>query len=156
MYKRRANGWLKHWDFILIDLIVIQVAYVLSLCFAGYISLYETSLYRNIAIILEAINIIIILVFSTFRDVLKKGHYLTFVSCLKQGILVGVTAILYLFAIQEGQNFSRLTILYTSLIYVLLSYICREFWKSHLLKYFSTTNSNKQSLLIITDKDTRL
>ena len=156
MYKRRANGWLKHWDFILIDLIVIQVAYVLSLCFAGYISLYETSLYRNIAIILEAINIIIILVFSTFRDVLKKGHYLTFVSCLKQGILVGVTAILYLFAIQEGQNFSRLTILYTSLIYVLLSYICREFWKSHLLKYFSTTNSNKQSLLIITDKDNAL
>ena len=152
MYKRRANGWLKHWDFILIDLIVIQVAYVLSLLFAGYISLYKTSLYWNMAIILEAINLIVILVFSTFRDVLKKGHYLTFVSCLQQGILVGVTAILYLFAIQEGQNFSRLTILYTSLIYVLLSYICREFWKLHLLKYFSATNSNKQNLLIITDK----
>lgn len=156
MYKRRANGWLKHWDFMLIDLIVIQVAYVLSLLFAGYISLYKTSLYWNMAIILEAINLIVILVFSSFRDVLKKGHYLTFVSCLQQGILVGVTAILYLFAIQEGQNFSRLTILYTSLIYVLLSYICRELWKSHLLKYFSTTNSNKQSLLIITDKDNAL
>ena len=156
MYKRRANGWLKHWDFILIDLIVIQVAYVLSLCFAGYISLYETSLYRNIAIILEAINIIAILVFSTFRDVLKKGHYLTFVSCLQQGILIGVTTILYLFVIQKGQDFSRLTILYTAVIYVLLSYICRELWKLHLLKYFSTTNSNKQSLLIITDKDNAL
>ena len=72
MYKRRANGWLKHWDFILIDLIVIQVAYVLSLLFAGYISLYKTSLYWNMAIILEAINLIVILVFSTFRDVLKK------------------------------------------------------------------------------------
>lgn len=156
MYKRKANGWLKHWDFILIDLIVIQVAYVLSLFFAGYLPLYETSLYRNMAIILEAINLIIILAFSSFRDVLKKEHYLTFVSCLQQGILIGVTSILYLFAIQEGQNFSRLTILYTSLIYVLLSYICREFWKSHLLKYFSTTNSNKQSLLIITDKDNAL
>ena len=156
MYKRKANGWLKHWDFILIDLIVIQVAYVLSLFFAGYLPLYETSLYRNMAIIQEAINLIIILVFSSFRNVLKKGHYLTFVSCLQQGILIGVTAILYLFAIQEGQNFSRLTILYTSLIYVLLSYICREIWKSHLLKYYSATNSNKQSLLIITDKDNAL
>ena len=27
MYKRRANGWLKHWDFILIDLIVIPEFY---------------------------------------------------------------------------------------------------------------------------------
>ena len=68
MYKRKANGWLKHWDFILIDLIVIQVAYVLSLLFAGYISLYKTSLYWNMAIILEAINLIVILVFSSFRD----------------------------------------------------------------------------------------
>ncbi len=156
MYKRKANGWLKHWDFILIDLIVIQVAYVLSLCFAGYISLYETSLYRNIAIILEAINIIVILVFSTFRDVLKKGHYLTFISCLQQGILIGVITILYLFVIQKGREFSRLTILYTSVIYVLLSYICRELWKKHLLKYFSKDNSSKQSLLIITDKDNAL
>ena len=136
MYKRKANGWLKHWDFILIDLIVIQVAYVLSLFFAGYLPLYETSLYRNMAIILEAINLIVILVFSTFRDVLKKGHYLTFVSCLQQGILIGVTTILYLFVIQKGQDFSRLTILYTAVIYVLLSYICRELWKSHLLKYY--------------------
>ena len=128
MYKRKANGWLKHWDFILLDLVVIQAAYVLALFIAGYINLYKTTLYWNMAIILESINLLIMLVFSTFRDVLKKGHYLTFISCIKQGILIGITAILYLFLIQEGQNFSRLTILYTSVIYVFLSYIFRELY----------------------------
>ena len=156
MYKRKANGWLKHWDFILLDLVVIQAAYVLALFIAGYIDLYKTTLYWNMAIILESINLLVMLVFSTFRDVLKKGHYLTFISCIRQGILIGITAILYLFLIQEGQNFSRVTILYTSVIYVFLSYICRELWKKHLLKYFSKDNSSKQSLLIITDKDNAL
>ena len=150
------TGWLKHWDFILLDLVVIQAAYVLALFIAGYINLYKTTLYWNMAIILESINLLIMLVFSTFRDVLKKGHYLTFISCIRQGILIGITAILYLFLIQEGQNFSRLTILYTSVIYVFLSYICRELYKKYLLKYFSENNSSKQSLLIITDKDNAL
>ena len=156
MYKKKATGWLKHWDFTLIDLIVVQISFIVALCCAGYLDLYNTLLYRNVAIILEIIDLVIILVFSSFRDVLKKGYYLTFVSCLKQGVLIGVTAILYLFAIQEGQHFSRLTIVYTSGIYILLSYICRELWKKHLFRYFATNNSNKQSLLIIADKQSAI
>ena len=146
MYKKKATGWLKHWDFTLIDLIVVQISFILALCCAGYLDLYNTPLYRNVAILLEVIDLVIILVFSSFRDVLKKGYYLTFVSCLKQGVLIGVTAILYLFAIQEGQHFSRLTIIYTSCIYILLSYICRELWKKHLFRYFATNNSNSNNL----------
>ena len=126
MYKRNADGWLKHWDFIVLDLIVIQIAYVLAIVLAGYsVELYKTVLYRNMAIIIEVINLVIILLFSTFRDVLKKGHYKTFVSSLYQGILVSLVSILYLFLIQEGQNFSRLVLIYTGLLYVLLTYIMR-------------------------------
>ncbi len=152
MYKRNANGWLKHWDFILLDLIVIQIAYVLSIILAGYgIKLYQTILYRNMSIIIEIIDLVIILLFSTFRDVLKKGHYKTFVASLYQGILVSLVSILYLFLIQEGQNFSRLTIIYTGILYVLLTFIMREVWKNHLLKGINAKGiKNKQSLLLVT------
>jgi len=30
MYRKNANSWLKHWDFILLDLIVLQIAYIFS------------------------------------------------------------------------------------------------------------------------------
>ena len=152
MYKRNADGWLKHWDFIVLDLIVIQIAYVLAIVLAGYsVELYKTVLYRNMAIIIEVINLVIILLFSTFRDVLKKGHYKTFVSSLYQGILVSLVSILYLFLIQEGQNFSRLVLIYTGLLYVLLTYIMREVWKKHLLKSIGLKGINhKQSLLLVT------
>ena len=30
MYKRNRQGWLKHIDFILMDLLVLQISYVLG------------------------------------------------------------------------------------------------------------------------------
>ena len=30
MYEKISNGWLKHWDFILLDFICLQLAYVFS------------------------------------------------------------------------------------------------------------------------------
>ena len=30
MYKRSAEGWLKHWDFILLDIICLQIAFIIA------------------------------------------------------------------------------------------------------------------------------
>ena len=146
MYKRNANGWLKHWDFILLDLVVIQIAYILAYALAGYgFNLYQILLYKNMAIILEIVNLAIILLFSSFRDVLKKGHYKTFVASLNQGIMISLVSILYLFLVQEGQHFSRLTLIYVGILYVFLSYAMREIWKKHLLNRTNQNDLNKQS-----------
>ncbi len=154
MYKRNANGWLKHYDFILLDLMVIQVSYALAYALAGYgFKVYQSILYRNMAIIVEVIDLVIILTLNSFRNVLKNGHYKTFISSLQQGILISLISILYLFLIQEGQNFSRLTIILTGCVYILLSFIMREVWKNHLYERNKTKDTGKQSLLVIASKD---
>ena len=30
MYKKSPQGWLKHWDFILVDIICLQLAFVVA------------------------------------------------------------------------------------------------------------------------------
>lgn len=30
MYKKSAQGWLKHWDFILLDIICLQLSFVVA------------------------------------------------------------------------------------------------------------------------------
>lgn len=30
MYKKSAEGWLKHWDFILLDIICLQLSFVIA------------------------------------------------------------------------------------------------------------------------------
>ena len=58
MYRKMSNSWLKHWDFIVLDLIFLQIAYVFS-CVArnGFYNPYENQVYRNIGIILCLLDI---------------------------------------------------------------------------------------------------
>ena len=30
MYKKSPQGWLKHWDFILLDMISLQIAFMIA------------------------------------------------------------------------------------------------------------------------------
>ena len=154
MYTRNASGWLKHYNFILLDLIVIQVSYILAYKLARYgFNVYKLTLYRNMAVIIEVIDFVNSVALSMCKDVLKKGHYRTFISSLQQGLLISFLSILYLFLIQEGQNFSRLTLILTGILYVILSYIMREIWKKHLLESNKLKTTNKQSLLVIASKE---
>ena len=37
MYRKDTDGWLKHWDFILLDMICLQLAFVLAYGLSGYV-----------------------------------------------------------------------------------------------------------------------
>ena len=48
MYRKDSTGWIKHVDFIILDLICLQVAFVLAYVLSGYgANPYQLILYRN-------------------------------------------------------------------------------------------------------------
>ena len=147
MYRKNANGWLKHIDFIILDMICLQIAFVVAYFIKnGNIHLYNDFLYRNMAIILELADLMVLLIFGTLKGVLKRGHYQEFVKTLKHVFIVCLLAVLYLFTVQKGVFFSRLTLFLTIGIYFILTYIVRELWKSHIKK---DVNSGKRRKLLI-------
>ena len=42
-------------------------------------------------------------------------------------------AAFYLFAIQQGEEYSRFTLVMTGIIYAVITYVCRMFWKKYIL-----------------------
>lgn len=53
MYRKDSEGWLKHGDFIVLDMICLQLAFILAYAFRGYgFNVYGDILYRNMAIFL--------------------------------------------------------------------------------------------------------
>lgn len=148
MYRKNANGWLKHIDFIILDMICLQIAFVLAYFIKnGNIHLYNDFLYRNMAIILEVADLIVLLIFGALKGVLKRGHYQEFVKTLKHGFIVCLLSVLYLFTAQKGIFFSRFILFLTIGIYFILTYIVREVWKVHIKK--GVNNGNRRKLLII-------
>lgn len=152
MYKKDSERWLKHLDFIILDMICLQVAYILAFAISGYgFNPYEIIIYRNMAVFIELANLIVIFMYETMKSVLKRGYYRDFSITLKHSIMVGALAILYLFMLQQGQYFSRLTLILTITIYIVLTYSVREIWKRILRKKMKYGGERK--LLIITSED---
>ncbi len=152
MYRKDSRGWLKHADFIVLDMICLQVAYVLAYAISSHgLNPYESIIYRNVAVILGLADLIVIFVYGTMKSVLKRGYYRNFVVTLKHAIMVGTLTILYLFLIQQGQNFSRLTFVLTIVLYFCFAYMGREFWKRSLRKKMEM--GGKRKLLIIASAD---
>ena len=152
MYRKGATRWLKHIDFIVLDMLCLQLAYVLAYAISGYgFHPYNIILYRNMAVFLELADLIVIFAYGTMKNVLKKGYYRNFLVTVNHSVMVGALAVLYLFMLQQGQLFSRLALILTIVLYLLLTYLVRELWKKFLRKKME--NGGKRKLLIITSED---
>lgn len=149
MYRKNANGWLKHIDFMILDMICLQLAFMVAYFIRnGDIHLYNDFLYRNMAIIIELADLMLLLIFGTLKGVLKRGHYQEFVKTLKHALIVCFLAVLYLFTVQKGVFFSRFILFLTIGIYFILTYTVRELWKRNIKKGFNS--GKRRKLLIVT------
>ena len=152
MYRKDSNQWIKHIDFIILDLICLQIAFVLAYTVSGYgFNPYKTMIYRNIAVFIGGTDLVLMIFMGTLKNVLKRGYYKNFVVTLQHGVVLGGISVLYLFLLQQGQMYSRLAFIQTFVIYILLTYVVRELWKKSLRKQME--ESGVRSLLLVVTED---
>ena len=61
MYRRQTNGWLKHLDFIVLDLFCLEAAFVLAYwARIGWSNPYATRLYQSMAFMLLLMDVAVI------------------------------------------------------------------------------------------------
>ena len=153
MYRRDSGGWMKHIDFIILDVISLQAALILAYACSGYgWDIYTPILYRNMAIFLGMMDLILLVCRETMRGVIRRDHFVEFIVAVKQAVFIEGSALLYLFLLQEGQKYSRLALMLTSVFYIGIAYSVRECWKWHLQRK-KTVDGNKRVLLIVTNED---
>lgn len=150
MYKKSAQGWLKHFDFILLDMICLHAAFVLAYIIRhGLINPYQNVNYLNLSIVLTFIDVTVLFYNSSLKNVLKRGYYNEFTKTVSHSLLVLVLVSFYLFSTQSGQTFSRIVIYLFVIFYILLSYFTRILWKRFLLS--GKVALDKPSVVIITN-----
>lgn len=133
MYRKNSKGWLKHIDFILLDMVCLHLAYLLAYFIKnGNAHMYNDFLYRNMAIIIELADLMVLLVFGTLKHV----------------FIVGLLATLYLFTVQKGILFSRFILFLTLIIYLVITNIVREVWKGYIKK--GVNAGKRRKLLVVT------
>lgn len=148
MYRKKGRGWTKHIDFMLLDILCLQLAFIVSYIFRfGADNPYTDNDYRTLAIAFLFIDFFVEIVSDSFKNVLKRGYFDEFIATCKHVVLVELVATFYLFTTQMGSVYSRISYYIMVPVYIVIAYTARLLWKRVLQK--QEFNSEKKSLLII-------
>lgn len=153
MYRKPAEGWLRNIDFMLLDLVCLELSFFASyLIRHGLQNPYQNPLYRNEAVMFILLQVLIGFVERFFEETFKRGYYLEFVASLKHVCIVILSGTFYLFAVQEGEAFSRVVLILTGVLYMITGYTTRVLWKRH-LKSEASIRKRKRSMLLVTVRE---
>lgn len=122
MYRKESEGWFKHTDFILIDMICLQIAFYLAYLIKGLgINPYNDLVYRNMAIVLEFADLATMFMLDMLHHVTQRGRYRELIATAGNVAVVGLLGIAYLFVMQEGRSLLKNDIWhYTCVIFYII------------------------------------
>lgn len=153
MYKRNAQGWSKHFDFMVIDEIALQIAFILAALIRNHIWAYSSPLYRTMGVTLFLVDAVVLVLHNSMHDVVKRGYYIETIETFKHCFYVFAVAAIYMFATQTGDAYSRIILFLTFLFHFLLGYGTRLLWKSF-IKRHGVKKEKKSSMLVVVAPET--
>ena len=150
MYKKSVFSWLKHWDFMLLDAIVMQLSLMTAYAIFKGTLVYTSDVYRIVALSLFVSQFLVVFFLQTFKNILKRGYYLEFVAAFKHIIGVVLVDLAMLFFLHYSGLFSRKIYITMVAIYFVLSYLARIGHKNFLYKTNKVTEGNRSVVIIST------
>ena len=150
MYKKENNSWLKHIDFVILDILCLQLAFILAyeIRFAKGIP-YLNPLYENMAFVLVIFQLLVSFFGESFSGVLRRGFLIEMKCMIEHEICVMLLAVLYLFMSQQGVMYSRGAFTIMCTLYFFIAYAARIGWKK-VIRSRKFVEGEKRSILIIT------
>ncbi|MGO4961227.1 sugar transferase [Jeotgalibaca porci] len=153
MYKLSNSGWLKHFDFTLLDMVLLEITFVLSYMVRfDWQSLSSDKIYLTIAAILPVLHIFTVFFSGSYSGVLRRGYFKEFKAVLKHNSIIIALLFSYMFITQQSEEYSRIVLINLWLFSIAFVWIGRTILKKFLFEY-ALQERNLSYLLIITVKD---
>ncbi len=153
MYMRNALGWSKYFDCMIVDEISLQLAFILAIFIRHHTWTYSPSLYRNMSFVLILIDAVVLVLHNSLNDVMVRGYYVEAIETIKHCFYVFAISIIFVFATQSGDAFSRIILFLTFLFHIVFGYISRLSWKK-IIRRYGIVKEKKRSMLVVTASTT--
>ncbi|MBE6759748.1 MAG: sugar transferase [Ruminococcaceae bacterium] len=126
MYRSKETGWLKHYEFILLDAVWIVLSYI----FATYVqpgsfALLHEELYRTLLVLYPLTHIFLVTFYGAYNDVLRRGYMVELKAALGHNTLIFLIVIMYMFLSRNSDSYSRMVVCLTLAVSSMLTYISR-------------------------------
>ena len=135
MHVQNKFSWIKHIDFIAINLFSLIAAFIGSVYFKfDDWNVVFSPTWESMLVILCLINIMLTLGLNPYSGILRRPYY---IDAIKQFLLAFYTFIIvaiFLYAFKFGEYYSRVAIASTFVVYYIMSFCLQSIRKSAILK----------------------
>ena len=148
---KNRYSWSKHFDFFVLDVISWFLSFLISFYIRHRnLSLFQERIYVLFLFVYIISDLFIYFLLNPYDNVLRNGYLVELKNTILNSVLITLASTAFLFIFKIGNEFSRITLFLTSVIYVLISYVLRLIWKKHIReKAVETVKNGDKSLLII-------
>ena len=148
MYKNQSRSWIKHLDFMIIDVLCMQLSFVLSYwAWVNFSNPYQLPAYQYQASIFIVSQLLVMLFSNNYQGIMRRGKLQEAIAVFRYVGAIFIVAILYLFIVHQSNLASRMQFGLTFVFFSIIDYIARLINK----KRISLSNKDKKkSLALIT------
>ena len=152
MYKKIENEWVKHHDFLLLDLLGFQAAFRLAYLFLRWYadSPPNESFYSAQACILFILQVAVSLIMLPYSHILRRSNDVEMLNVVRPTAVVMVLDIIYLFIVKESYIISRVFFFVLAVLAVSIIWTFRAVRKEY-LRAKKGVREGDRALIIFTD-----
>lgn len=147
------KGWMRHLDFIVIDLLAVASSYVLAYLTSGEQLKIGMHLHGEMVFILVLIHLTLAFLTEAYENIVTRGYYKEFRAVIKQSLLVGGCFMIYYVYTNSRENISLWPMLKIGLWMIFLMYFFRIIWKVYLSHRYAKVKNSRQVLVVTTEDE---
>lgn len=156
MYRKKKSGILKHIDFLILDIIVLEISFIISYVYRngwGFENREFKKMYTQIVFLLILVSFIVAVSMESYKNVIKRGYYVEFLKTVKHIAAVSSILLVYLYLTKNAEFYSRTVYILTCSLGLVSSYIVRVIWKFFLRKGIIKPIGSRKTMILITTSD---
>ena len=135
MYKKQKKSWVKHLDFLILDLLCLEVTFYLS-CVIRLGNLHNdpgmSEYYNRLAIVLLLIDGCIVFLTEAYTGILRRNRLQEQKAVIFHCSTVFAVATVYVWGTKQSEIYSRQVILVFWALSIVAEYFSRCLWKIYI------------------------
>ena len=153
MNRKHTKGWMKHGDFIIIDIILLQLCYVLAyFLIHGISNPYAAEAFQELALLMSAGQLLVILFSSHYRSILGRKSINELIAIVLYSVEILAITLVFLFSIKKSSVYSRLQVFLTLASFIFLDFIAKQLNKVRILRSLRREKNQRQLVLVTSSR----
>ena len=144
MYRYYKRSWTKHIDFMLLDAVFLELAFLLAFALRqGHFAFYTDETYSRMAVLLLLLDVVAVFLDETYSGILERGIFRELASSARHVSFVMCALIVLCYALKMSDRYSRLIMGFTWVFGALFAYGGRLILKGFVKRRYDAKNEKR-------------